>query len=81
MYVLCMKFQFGLNLQLVGYGLDLKMIRRLIFIFQTFQRVEVDKALNDAVTQLNCDVDHMKARLTTLENLVTSMRPTNDNNQ
>ena len=41
-------------------------------VFQMSHSMLVDKALNNAVHQLNCDMDHVKARLSTLETLVKS---------
>ena len=34
----------------------------------------IDKAIHDAVKQLNCDMEHMKARLASVEHLVSAIK-------
>ena len=45
---------------------------------QTFQRNDIDKAIHDAVQQLNCDMEHMKARIASLERLTGNLKSPED---
>ena len=41
---------------------------------------DIDKAIHDAVKQLNCDMEHMKARLASVEHLVSAIKSSSDSN-
>ena len=45
---------------------------------QTFQRNDIDKAIHDAVQQLNCDMEHMKTRISSLERLTGNLKSSED---
>ena len=40
----------------------------------------IDTAIHDAVKQLNCDMEHMKARLASVEHLVSAIKSSSDSN-